>query len=97
MRARGRVGVWFFSLDVDRFLPAGVARMAYSLPYDSGTAVHVRAGDIVTSRVRRNWPRPSSPATTEIAVQTGGVIDHIDPLARFLTAVGLISATRTGR
>ncbi len=98
VRARGRVGVWFFSLDVDRFLPAGVARMTYSLPYNSGTAVHVRAGDIVTSRVRRNWPRASPAATTEIAVQTGGLIDPVDSLARFLTARwGLISATRTGR
>ena len=98
VRARGRVGVWFFSLDVDRFLPAAVARIAYSLPYCSGTADHVRAGDIVTSRVERNWPRSSSAAATAIAVQVGEVIDHTQPLVRFLTARwGLISATRNGR
>jgi uncharacterized protein YqjF (DUF2071 family) len=98
VRARGRVGVWFFSLDVDRFLPAAVARITYSLPYCSGTADHVRAGDIVTSQVQRSWPRSSETARTEIAVRVGGVIDHTDPLIRFLTARwGLISATRTGR
>ena len=98
VRARGRVGVWFFSLDVDRLLPAAVARITYSLPYCSGTADHVRAGDIVTSRVERNWPRSSSTATTAIAVRVGEVIDHTHPLVRFLTARwGLISATRTGR
>jgi uncharacterized protein YqjF (DUF2071 family) len=98
VRARGRVGVWFFSLDVDRLLPAAVARLTYSLPYCSGAAVHVRAGDIVTSRVERSWPRSSEPATTAIAVQTGDVIDHTQPLVRFLTGRwGLISATRTGR
>ena len=98
VRARGRVGVWFFSLDVDRFLPAAVARMTYSLPYHSGRADHHRVGGIVTSRVQRNWPRSSETATTEIAVRTGGMIDHGDPLVRFLTARwGLISATRTGR
>ena len=97
VRARGRVGVWFFSLDVDRLLPAAVARMTYSLPYYSGAADHVRAGDIVTSRVERNWPRSSEGATTAIAVQAGEVIDHTDPLVRFLTARwGLVSATRTG-
>ena len=86
VRARGRVGVWFFSLDVDRFLPAAVARITYSLPYCSGTADHVRVGDIVTSRVERNWPRSSSTATTAIAVRVGEVIDHTHPLVRFLTA-----------
>ena len=98
VRARGRVGVWFFSLDVDRFLPAAVARMTYSLPYYSGKADHVRVGDTVTSRVQRNWPRSGGAATTEIAVRSGGVIDHSNPLVRFLTARwGLVSATRTGR
>ena len=97
VRARGRVGVWFFSLDVDRFLPAAVARITYSLPYHSGTADHVRAGDIVTSQVERTWPRSSSTATTAVAVRVGEVIDHTQPLVRFLTARwGLISATRTG-
>lgn len=98
VRAGGRVGVWFFSLDVDRFLPAAVARATYSLPYCAGLAGHVRAGDVVTSRVRRRWPSATQPATTQIAVRSGARIDEGDPLARFLTARwGLISATRRGR
>ena len=30
---RGRRGVWFFSLDIDRLVPALVARATYNLPY----------------------------------------------------------------
>jgi uncharacterized protein YqjF (DUF2071 family) len=98
VRAGGRVGVWFFSLDVDRFLPAAVARIAYSLPYCSGLADHVRAGDVITSRVQRRWPGSTETPTTEIAVRSGAPIDDSDSLAGFLTARwGLISATRHGR
>jgi uncharacterized protein YqjF (DUF2071 family) len=98
VRAGGRVGVWFFSLDVDRLLPAVVARTTYSLPYCSGLADHVRAGDVITSRVRRRWPRSTDAPTTQIAVRSGRPIDDSDPLAGFLTARwGLISATRRGR
>lgn len=98
VRARGRIGVWFFSLDVDRFLPAAVARMTFSLPYHSGSATHLRTGGIVTSRVRRAWPRSDATSTTEIAIRTGPLIDHTAAFARFLTARwGLISATRAGR
>jgi uncharacterized protein YqjF (DUF2071 family) len=98
VRAGGRVGVWFFSLDVDRFLPAAVARITYSLPYCSGLADHVRAGDVVTSRVQRRWPGSTGKPTTQIAVRCGAPIDDNDQRAGFLTARwGLISATRRGR
>lgn len=98
VRAGNRVGVWFFSLDVDRLLPALVARSAYSLPYFSGSAHHVRAGDVITSRVDRRWPRPDSAVVTEVAVRAGDPIDPLDPLPRFLTARwGLITTGRRGR
>lgn len=48
VRAGGRRGVWFFSLDVDRLLPALVARGAYHLPYCAGRADHVRVDDYVS-------------------------------------------------
>ena len=98
VRAAGRVGVWFFSLDVDRLLPAVVARSVYSLPYFSGAAQHLRAGDVVASRVERRWPRSNAGVGTEIAVRTRDPIDPNDPLARFLTARwGLITTSRRGR
>lgn len=91
-------GVWFFSLDVDRLLPAVVARLVYSLPYCAGRAAHVRAGEVVTSTVERRWPRRSgAPATTSVAVRVGERVDPAEPLLAFLTARwGLISSTRRG-
>ena len=97
VRAGGRRGVWFFSLDVDLLLPTVVARTAYHLPYCYGRADHVRVGDIVATRVDRWWPRPVHGATAEIAVRTGEALEP-DELVQFLTnRWGLISASRGGR
>ena len=98
VRAGDRRGVWFFSLDVDRLLPAVVARVGYHLPYCSGRADHIRTGDLVVSRVERRWPKIDVPPVSEIVVRTGDVIDSDDHLVRFLTdRWGLISSTRGGR
>lgn len=98
VRAGDRRGVWFFSLDIDRLLPAAVARAAYHLPYCSGRAGHLRAGDLVMSRVERRWPSRDDRVTSEIVVRTGNPLAQDDHLARFLTARwGLVSATRRGR
>lgn len=98
VRAGTRRGVWFFSLDVDRLLPAVVARVAYHLPYCSGRADHVRNGDLVVSRVERRWPRADVSPVSEIVVRTGATVDPDDELVRFLTdRWGLISSTRRGQ
>jgi uncharacterized protein YqjF (DUF2071 family) len=99
VRHDDRRGVWFFSLDVDSLLPTLVARAAYSLPYCSGEATHLRTGDVVTSSVRRSWPRDGKVAgpRADIAVRTGEPMDVSDPLARFLTGRwGLLSTSRRG-
>lgn len=94
-------GVWFFSLDIDRYLPTLTARATYSLPYCTGDAHHGRAGNVVTTSVTRRWPRqqPGLPVgRTEFAVRTGDAFPADDPLGLFLTARwGLVSATRSGR
>lgn len=96
VRAAGRRGVWFFSLDVDRMLPTLVARSAYHLSYCAGRVTHERHHDVITSRVERRWPRPVVPATTSVTVRGGPPIApsaHAD----FLTSRwGLVSATRRG-
>ncbi len=102
VRQGERRGVWFLSLDVDRVLPAAVARFAYHLPYCVGRASHLRVGDVLSTKVRRRWPRPSPPGTagvtTDLVVRTGGATDPDDLLNRFLTARwGLYSVTRRGR
>ena len=90
----GRPGVWFFSLDVNRFLPALVARLTYRLPYCWGRASHEVANDVWTTRVKRRWPSAVDP--TEIVVRPGEEIEP-DDLDHFLTARwGLYSATRRG-
>ena len=110
VRAGDRRGVWFFSLDVDRLLPALVARGAYHLPYCAGSVSHGRAGTasedgsggLVTTSVERRWPRSAAAHAgprpcAEVTVRTGAAIDPGDQLARFLTGRwGLISATRRG-
>ena len=57
----GRPGVWFFSLDVNRFLPALVARLTYRLPYCWGRASHEVTESQWTTRVRRRWPHAVDP------------------------------------
>jgi uncharacterized protein YqjF (DUF2071 family) len=95
--------VWFFSLDVDRRLPAYVARGAYQLPYCFGDTTHTRVGGVLTTSVERRWPRgprwPAAPrpARSEIVVRAGDPVDAGDPLHRFLTARwGLVAVAPTG-
>ena len=98
VRAGGRVGVWFFSLDVDRLAPAAVARLTYHLPYCAGRVRHRRHGDLLTTTVERRWPRGGPDAATELTVVGGAAVADDDPLADFLTARwGLVSANGRGR
>ena len=83
VRCNGQPGVWFFSLDVNRFLPALVARTTYLLPYCWGSAQHRRDDAVLTTRVRRRWPSTSS---TDISLSIGEPIDSPDETAVFLSA-----------
>ena len=56
----GIPGVWFFSLDVNRFIPALVARASYFLPYCWGSASHVVNSASLESTVKRRWPSRAS-------------------------------------
>jgi uncharacterized protein YqjF (DUF2071 family) len=83
VRRNGVPGVWFFSLDVNRFLPALVARTTYFLPYCWGNARHQRVGNVLTTQVKRRWPRR---ADTSISIHTGERIAEPDDLSVFLSA-----------
>lgn len=83
VRHNGRPGVWFFSLDVNRFLPALVARTTYLLPYCWGSATHTLAGDSLTTSVHRRWPTSSD---TKISISVGREIESPDDTAVFLSA-----------
>ena len=80
----GIPGVWFFSLDVNRLLPALVARAAYRLPYCWGHASNTLHDDVLSTRVRRRWPHRG--ADTEITVQVGEEISEQSEFEVFLTA-----------
>jgi uncharacterized protein YqjF (DUF2071 family) len=75
--------VWFFSLDVNRLLPAVVARTTYLLPYCWGRASNVLNGDVLSTEVQRRWPRG---AGTSIRVRVGERIAHPNEQAVFLSA-----------
>ena len=83
VRRNGVPGVWFFSLDVNRFLPALVARVSYFLPYCWGKASNKRTDTTLETEVRRTWP---SRASTSIRVSIGDPIESPDELSVFLSA-----------
>lgn len=86
VRGGGRRGVWFFSLDVDRYAPALAARAGYRLPYCAGAVEHRRIENRIRTRVDRSWPRArgENHATTVLgATITDTALD--DPLVHFLT------------
>jgi uncharacterized protein YqjF (DUF2071 family) len=83
VRRNGVPGVWFFSLDVNRFLPALVARVSYFLPYCWGKASNKRTDTTLETKVRRTWP---SRASTSIRVSIGDPIESPDELSVFLSA-----------
>ncbi|MEI7755450.1 MAG: DUF2071 domain-containing protein [Actinomycetota bacterium] len=80
----GIPGVWFFSLDVNRLLPALVARAAYRLPYCWGRASNTLHDDVLSTQVRRRWPHRG--ANTEITVRVGEEISEQSEFEVFLTA-----------
>jgi uncharacterized protein YqjF (DUF2071 family) len=83
VKCNGVPGVWFFSLDVNRFLPALVARTTYLLPYCWGSAENHRDGDIISAHVQRRWPHGAS---TSLRLDIGEPIEQPDDLSVFLSA-----------
>jgi uncharacterized protein YqjF (DUF2071 family) len=83
VRRHGVPGVWFFSLDVNRLLPALVARATYLLPYCWGSASNRIDKHQVSASVVRRWPHGAS---TSIHLTIGDRIQQPDDLAVFLSA-----------
>ena len=80
----GVPGVWFFSLDVNRLLPAFVARLTYRLPYCWGRASNTLLTDRLVTEVDRRWP--AAEATARIEVSIGETITEPTAFEHFLTA-----------
>lgn len=93
VRRNGVPGVWFFSLDVDRFMPAAVARLTYRLPYCWGRTMHRRDGNTLATSIARRWP--GRVERSELVAEIGEPVEA-DERDVFLTARwGLYS--RAGR
>ena len=96
VRRNGIAGVWFFSLDVNRLVPALVARVAYRLPYCWGRVTHRRDGDLVSTVVQRRWPDRGQ--QTKLTVEIGDAITEPSDLDVFVSARWrLYSAGRADR
>lgn len=96
----GRRGVWFFSLDVTRLLPALVARVTYRLPYcwaEMTLTSSPRSG--LTEWVywsRRRWPKGE--ARSHVIVRVGEAVppEELSELDHFLTARWALGSTFAG-
>ena len=80
------------SLDIDRWLPALVARLGYRIPYCVGDVRHVRIGDRVMSSVQRKWPSTRY-RSAEMSVTVGETVAD-DDLSRFSPPAGGLLPTR---
>jgi uncharacterized protein YqjF (DUF2071 family) len=83
VKRNGVPGVWFFSLDVNRLIPAFVARTTYFIPYCWGSASHTKDGQHLRTTVKRRWPSRSS---AQIELTIGEEIKEPSDLAHFLSA-----------
>ena len=97
----GIPGVWFFSLDVNRFLPALVARVSYRLPYCWGRASNRVEGSRLNTSVRRRWPLRGprgAAASTDIEMDIGELLPQPTEFDHWVSARwGLYSRGLRGR
>ena len=95
VKRNGVPGVWFFSLDVNRLIPAFFARATYFIPYCWGKASHKKTEAKLLTSVARRWPSKSS---SHIELSIGERIESPSELAYFLSARwGLFSQGFGGR
>jgi uncharacterized protein len=93
----GRRGVWFFSLDVTRFIPAAVARITYRLPY-CWAAMGVEHSVVNGTAQWEYWSRrrwPKKDATSHVTVRVGDLIPthQVSELDHFLSARWALGTT----
>lgn len=91
-------GIFFFSLDVSRLLPALTARSTYRLPYTWAKMSINRTPGRLFYEGRRRWPAPIG-AMSRIHVDVGHSIPHRDLTERdhyFTARWGLYSSLKRG-
>jgi uncharacterized protein len=94
---KGRRGVWFFSLDINRLAPTLVARSCYGLPYCTAEMSIEATEDRVRYRSIRSWPKPKG-AFCELNVHIGSRVTVApDSLEAFLSARWALGSTFAGK
>lgn len=83
---RGQSGVWFFSLDAERFPAVAAARLGFRLPYMWSEMGLDDRGATKTYTTRRRWPLAG--ATSRVTVDIGEpfAADELTDRDHFLTA-----------
>lgn len=66
----GQSGVWFFSLDAERFPAVATARLGFRLPYMWSHMTFKQTGDGVTYTTRRRWPTQLT-ASSRVSIEIG--------------------------
>ena len=83
----GRLGVWFFSLDVPRTAIVAVARSAFALGYCWAHGKHVVKDAQHRYRIERRWPaKPAGMAEMDFTVGDQLAPNEVTELDHFLTA-----------
>lgn len=94
----GGAGIWFFSLDAGRLLPAMTGRAGLALPYVWADMEVTRGDSTVAYRSRRRWPGPRG-AAAAVRVELGPPIarDRVSPLEDFLVSRFRLYTSAAGR
>lgn len=93
--ADGTRGIWFLSLDAQRFGAVALARAMWSLPYMWSRMRLTREDDVVTYECRRRWPGADHPSS-RVVLEVGDACatEALDDLDHFLTARWVLFSTR---
>jgi uncharacterized protein len=82
----GQSGVWFFSLDAERFAAVAAARIGFRLPYMwSHMRLH-QSGPITTYTTRRRWPTGDGSSRVRIEIGEPFRPQELTDRDHFLTA-----------
>ncbi len=91
--SKGRRGVWFFSLDINRLAPTLIARTFYGLPYCTADMSIESVDGGVRYRSTRTWPKPRG-AFCDLEVRVGSrQIVEPESLEAFLSARWSLGST----
>jgi uncharacterized protein len=91
--SKGRRGVWFFSLDINRIAPTLIARTTYGLPYCYANMTIQTTGSTVRYTSNRKWPGSSGGARSDLTIRIGEEIEHQSELHEFVSARWALGST----